>query len=85
MKITGIFFLIVLVLGAISGCSTPEEKSASHLANAEILLAENELQKARIEYANALQLNQNLPEAWYGLARIHEQRQEWKKAYNILI
>ena len=85
MKITRIFLLVILALGSVSGCSTPEEKAASHLANAEILLAKGNLQKARIEYANALQLNQNLPEAWYGLARIHEQRQEWKKVYNILV
>jgi len=85
MKITYIFLLVILALGSVSGCSSPEEKAASHLANAEVLLAKSDLQKARIEYANALQLNRNLPEAWYGLARIHEQRQEWKKAYNILV
>ena len=85
MKFACILLLVILMLGSISGCSTPEERAASYLANAEVLLAKSDLQKARIEYANALQLNQNLPEALYGLARIHEQRQEWRQAYKILI
>ncbi|MDC1287799.1 tetratricopeptide repeat protein [Gammaproteobacteria bacterium] len=85
MKFTCILLFVILALGSVSGCSSPEEKAASHLANAELLLAKGALQKARIEYANVLQLNQNMPQAWFGLARIHQQRQQWDKAYNILV
>ena len=68
-----------------SGCSSPEEKAASHVANADELFANGQLAKARVEYKNALQLNQNQPDAWYGLAQIHERNQQWTKAYDILI
>jgi len=85
MKILVILLLSLSALGTLSGCASPEEKAAKHLANGEALLAENKPLKARIEFKNALQLNQNLPAAWFGLARINEQRQEWEQAYNILV
>ncbi|MDC1287349.1 tetratricopeptide repeat protein [Gammaproteobacteria bacterium] len=85
MKILVILLLSLTALGTLSGCASPEEKAAEHLANGEALLAENRPLKARIEFKNALRLNQNLPAAWYGLARINEQRQEWDQAYNTLV
>ena len=84
MKKIVIVLISLVAFGSLSGCSSPEEKAAAHLANAEAFLEKNDPEKARIEFRSALQLNQNLPEAWYGLARIHEQRREWNKAYNIL-
>ena len=77
--------LFALAFGLLAGCSSPEEKAASHLASANALLADNQLQKARVEYANALQINQNLPGAWYGLARIYERQGKWKDAYKVLL
>jgi tetratricopeptide (TPR) repeat protein len=81
--------IVILLLGltalvTLSGCTSPEEKAAQHLVNGEAFLEENKPQKARIEFKSALQLNQNLPAAWYGLARIHERRQQWDQAYGIL-
>ncbi len=75
----------LVLLWLLVGCSSPEEKAAEFVANADQLFTENNLGKAAIEYKNALQINQNLPDAWYGLARIHERKQEWKKAYATLI
>ena len=76
---------IFLFLGILAGCSSPEEKAAEYVANADQLFIENNFDKAMIEYKNALQINQNLPDAWYGIARIHERKQEWKQAYATLI
>jgi tetratricopeptide (TPR) repeat protein len=84
MKKIVILLLSLMALVTLSGCSSPEEKAAAHLVNGEALLAENKPQQARVEFKNALQLNQNLPAAWYGLARIHEQRREWGQAHRIL-
>ena len=80
--------LILMTLGMLtlfSGCSSPEERAAEHIANGQALLAENELAKASVEFRNALQLNRNLPDAWYGMARIHESRQQWGKAFDLLV
>ncbi len=84
MKQILILIVTIIALSPLSGCSSPEEKAASHLASADTYFAKNESNKARLEYQNALQINQNLPGAWYGLARIHEQKRQWKKAYRIL-
>ena len=74
----------LFLLGLLTGCSSPEEKAAEFVANANVLFTENKLNKAAIEYKNALQINQNLPGAWFGLAKIHERKQEWKQVYATL-
>ena len=84
MKLIFHAVVVVFLTASVMACSSPEEKAASHLVNADVLFAQNSFGKARLEYRNALQLNQNLPDAWYGLARIHEQKKEWQKAYAIL-
>lgn len=81
--ITFIFCSIVLAT-QLASCSSPEEKAAGYVANADALFEEGVIKKAEIEYKNALQINQNLPDAWYGLARIHERKQQWRKAYAAL-
>jgi tetratricopeptide (TPR) repeat protein len=75
---------MLLLLTALVACSSPEEKAAGYIENADELLQEGDLKKAELEYKNALQINQNLPDAWYGLAKIHERRQEWKQVYGTL-
>ena len=84
MKNLAYILILALPLFVISACSTPEEKAADYIENAGELLAEGKLRKAEIEYKNALQINQNLVDAWYGLAQIHERRQEWRKTYSVL-
>lgn len=75
---------VILLVATIQACSSPEEKAADYIRNADALFEEGKLQKAAIEYKNALQVNQNQPDAWFGLARIHERKQEWRQAYGVL-
>jgi tetratricopeptide (TPR) repeat protein len=75
---------VVLLALFLAACSSPEEKAADYIQNAAQLFEEGQLHKAELEFKNALQINQNLPEAWFGLARIHEKKQEWRKAYAVL-
>ncbi len=76
--------LLVASLTTVAACSSPEEKAAEFLENAQTFLDNNEYGKAQIEFKNALQLNQNLPDAWYGLAKTHEINREWQQAYGSL-
>jgi tetratricopeptide (TPR) repeat protein len=75
---------VILLSVFLVACSSPEDKAASYIDNAALLFEEGKLGKAEIEYKNALQINQNLPDAWYGLARIYDRKQEWRKAYAVL-
>jgi len=78
------FIGILFLAGILIACSSPEEKAAGYIQNANSLLEEGKLNKAAIEYRNALQINQNQADAWFGLAKIHERKQEWRKAYAVL-
>ena len=84
MKRFSLVFLVILLLGQLAACASPEEKAAEYVENAYALLQEGDLNKAELEYKNALQINQNLPDAWFGLARIHERKQQWRQAYATL-
>ena len=75
---------VALISMTLVACSSPEEKAAEYMDSASALLEEGKLGKAEIEYKNALQVNQNLPDAWYGLARIHERKRDWRKTYAVL-
>jgi len=76
--------LILLLIGGLAACSSPEEKAADYIQNATALFEEGNLKKAELEFKNALQINQNLPDAWYGLAKIHERKQQWRQVYAVL-
>ncbi len=76
-----VVFVSLAALLFLNGCESPEEKAASYVSNGNKLLDEGKLGKARLEFRNALQLNKQLVPAWYGLARIAEEKREWKKAY----
>jgi tetratricopeptide (TPR) repeat protein len=75
---------IMLFILILSACTSPEEKAAEYIESASAMLANNEFKKAEIEYKNALQINQNLPDALYGLAKIYERRNQWSEAYAVL-
>ncbi|MBL4762188.1 MAG: tetratricopeptide repeat protein [Gammaproteobacteria bacterium] len=84
MKNVTLALLMAVALISLPACSTPEEKAVEYIDSGAVLFAEGKLRKAEIEYKNALQINQNLVAAWFGLAQIHERKQEWRKTYNVL-
>ncbi len=70
-----LFAVVLLVL--LAACSSPEQRAQSHYERGLELLEEKNLAKAEIEFKNAVQLNNNLAGAWFGLAEIAEQRQDF--------
>lgn len=84
MKNLAYVLLITASIGLLTACSSPEEKAADYIENAQELFESGKLQKAEIEFKNALQINQNLVDAWYGIAQIHESRNEWRKTFLVL-
>ncbi|PYS67657.1 MAG: hypothetical protein DMF69_22420, partial [Acidobacteria bacterium] len=67
-------FLCLLLAAVISmaGCTNPEKAKAEHLSKGEAYLAEQKYQEASLEFRSALQIDDKLAAAHWGLARAYE-------------
>src|SRR5664279_4072545 len=63
------FVLAALLL---AGCSSKEDRAQSYYSHAMQLISEHDDVKARIELRNALQINDNMVEAWRALSQLEE-------------
>src|SRR4051812_8021218 len=72
-------FLAVLLLAtlALSGCSNTEVAKAEHVKKGEAYLKDKKFQEATLEFRNAIQLDDGLAAAHWGLARAYEGLQRW--------
>jgi len=68
----------VLVMGA---CTTPEKAKAQHVARGQSLLKEKKFQEASIEFRNALQIDDRLADAHWGLAQAYEGLDRYQEAF----
>ena len=57
---------------ALGGCTNPEKAKAAHLSKGEAYLKDSKFQEASIEFRNAIQIDDNLAAAHWGLARAYE-------------
>src|ERR687885_609617 len=69
---TSIFCLFLAALISLAGCTNPEKAKAAHLANGEAYLKDSKFQEASLEFRNALQIDDSLAAAHWGLARAFE-------------
>lgn len=67
-------FLCLLLAATISlaGCTNPEQAKAEHLQRGEAYLKDSKFQEASLEFRNAIQIDDNLVAAHWGLARAFE-------------
>ncbi len=74
--------IVLLVLSAIllTACGGAEERKLAHLEKGKQYYEENNLEKARIEFKNVLQIDPKDVEGRYWLARTLENLQNWQKA-----
>lgn len=73
--------VVVLLLVA---CDSADERASDYLSKGDRLLQEGLPVKARLEYQNALQIDEGLADAWYGMARISLLDSDWLDAYSML-
>ena len=64
--------LLSLIVLAVSGCSSKEERAKSYYDHGMQLLAEHDNAKASIEFKNAVKLKKDYVAAWLALAQIEE-------------
>jgi tetratricopeptide (TPR) repeat protein len=65
--------LLAVLLALAASCSNPEKAKAEHLKQGEAFLKEHRWQEASIEFRNAIQIDDHLAAAHWGLAQAFEQ------------
>ncbi len=69
----------VLLLGA---CTTPEKAKAQHVTRGQALLKDKKFQEASLEFRGALQIDEKLADAHWGLANAYEGLQRYQEAFD---
>lgn len=76
--------LLVLSFLGVVGCSSPEKAADDYYQKGNALLEKGELEKAKLEFRNALQINKKMVTALYGLAKVAEKQGEWQSLFDLL-
>ncbi len=76
--------LIFFVALQLAGCGSPEQRAQRYYENGMKLLAAHDVQKAGVEFRNALRLQKDLLPAWRGLAQTEEATHHWEGLVPVL-
>lgn len=76
---------IILILILLQGCSKTEDKIKNYLESGKSLYQQGNLDKAKIEFKNVVQLDKKNVDAYYHLALIDEKKENWQGVYSNLI
>ncbi|HZG51997.1 MAG TPA: hypothetical protein VEZ40_07670, partial [Pyrinomonadaceae bacterium] len=80
--------LLALIVAACAfatvACSNPEKAKAEHLERGEAYLTEKKFQEASLEFRNAVQIDDKLAQAHWGLARAYEGMEQFTQAFEEL-
>jgi len=80
MKLFRIFILVFFAV-SVAACGGAEERKAVYMEKAKSSIAAGDLEKARIELKNVLQIDPKDGEAYYQLGKVFEQLKDMRKAY----
>ena len=67
-----LFCLLLATAVFLAGCANPEKAKAEHVARGEAYLKDSKFQEASLEFRNAIQIDDKLAAAHWGLARAFE-------------
>jgi tetratricopeptide (TPR) repeat protein len=81
---TTLLCLLLAALISLSGCTNPEKTKADHLSKGEAYLKDSKFQEASLEFRNAIQIDDKLAAAHWGLARAYEGLQRFPEAVDEL-
>ena len=79
-----LFSILLVAIFAISGCTNPEKAKIAHVEKGEAYLKDEKFQEASLEFRNAIQIDDKLASAHWGLARSYEGLQRLKEAFEEL-
>src|SRR5574338_696495 len=67
-----LFCLLLAAVISLAGCANPEKAKAEHVKKGEAYLTDSKFQEASLEFRNAIQIDDKLASAHWGLARAFE-------------
>ncbi len=76
--------VLLAAVFAISGCANPEKAKIAHVEKGEVYLKDEKFQEASLEFRNAIQIDEKLASAHWGLARAYEGLQRFQEAFEEL-
>ncbi len=76
-----IFVLISFLASIVTACGGADQRKAAYLEKAKISIAAGNLEKARIELKNVLQIDPKFANAYYQLGKIYEQKKDYRQAF----
>jgi tetratricopeptide (TPR) repeat protein len=76
--------VLLAAIFAISGCSNPEKAKIAHVEKGEAYLKDEKFQEASLEFRNAIQIDEKLASAHWGLARAYEGLQRFQETFEEL-
>ena len=74
-------FLVLVAAFVMGACTTPEKAKTQHVARGQALLKEKRFQEAVLEFRGALQIDEKLADAHWGLASAYEGLQRYQEAF----
>ena len=75
------FFGIIAFFTLLAACTQKEEKALRYVQEGKALMEQGNVDKARVQFKNALQINPRLAEAYYNMGLLDEKSQNWKGAF----
>ncbi len=76
-RFSWLFCLVLATLILLSGCTNPEKAKAEHVKRGEAYLKDSKFQEAALEFRNAIQIDDKLGAAHWGLAQAYEGLQRY--------
>ncbi len=76
------FFMLTFFTVVLIACGGAEERKAVYMEKAKTSIASGDLDKARIELKNVLQIDPKDAEAYYQLGKVYEKQKNYQKAYS---
>jgi tetratricopeptide (TPR) repeat protein len=76
--------VLLAAVFAIAGCTNPEKTKIAHVEKGEAYLKDEKFQEASLEFRNAIQIDEKLASAHWGLARAYEGLQRFQEAFEEL-
>jgi tetratricopeptide (TPR) repeat protein len=83
-RYTSLLCLLLAALITLSGCTNAEKAKAEHVTRGEAYLKDLKFQEASLEFRNAIQIDNNLAAAHWGLARAYEGLQRFPEMIDSL-